>query len=332
MKYRAGDWVEVRSEREILATLDSKGEIDGMPFMPEMLQFCGRRLRVGAVAHKTCDTANKTGGRRVPNTLHLEGVRCDGTAHGGCQAGCLLFWKTDWVVPARSGTSAAPTVASGAADEVATSTLHSHVARLEGGETIYRCQATQLYSASQPLPWWDVRQYVLDLWYRNVSLARLTRVLLLRTLYHLRRIGLGYRATIAIHDFTHRLLTGRPTPYPEGLIPVGQPTPVESLGLVAGEWVKVKSLDEIRGTITEHNLNRGMRFDPEMAQYCERQFKVERRVERLIDERTGKMLVMKSPCIVLDGVVCAADYTAKRLFCPRQIHAYYREIWLRRQQ
>ena len=31
-----------------------------------------------------------------------------------------------------------------------------------------------------------------------------------------------------------------------------------------------------------------MRFDKEMAQFCEHRFKVARRVERLIDERTGK--------------------------------------------
>jgi hypothetical protein len=43
-----------------LATLDQHGSMDGMPFMPEMLQFCGRRFRVGAVAHKTCDTARQT--------------------------------------------------------------------------------------------------------------------------------------------------------------------------------------------------------------------------------------------------------------------------------
>ena len=33
------DWVEVRSKEEILATLDSKGQLDGMPFMPEMLRI-----------------------------------------------------------------------------------------------------------------------------------------------------------------------------------------------------------------------------------------------------------------------------------------------------
>ena len=34
--------------------------------------------------------------------------------------------------------------------------------------------------------------------------------------------------------------------------------------------------------------------------------------------------------IVLDGVVCKGEYSAKRLMCPRRITAYWREIWLRR--
>lgn len=73
-----------------------------------------------------------------------------------------------------------------------------------------------------------------------------------------------------------------------------------------------------------------MRFDVEMVPFCGRIFKVDRKVERLIDERTGRILAMKSPCIVLDGVVCVAEYSDRRLFCPRQIPSYFREIWLRR--
>ena len=52
---KVGDLVEVRSAEEIRATLDENGELDGLPFMPEMLAFCGRRLTVHKVAHKLCD-------------------------------------------------------------------------------------------------------------------------------------------------------------------------------------------------------------------------------------------------------------------------------------
>src|SRR5262249_5661742 len=92
-----GEMVEVRSVEEILATLDQNGELDCMPFMPEMLQFCGRQFRVFKRADKTCDTVHYTGNRRLYNTVHLEELRCNGQAHGGCQAGCFLFFKEAWL-------------------------------------------------------------------------------------------------------------------------------------------------------------------------------------------------------------------------------------------
>src|SRR6202035_3852903 len=103
-KPKVGDWVEVRSKEEILSTLDSSGQLDGMPFMPEMFAFCGKRFQVYKRAHKTCDTAFPVRGRRVSNAVHLE-TRCIGAAHGGCEATCLLFWKTDWLKPLRDGSA-----------------------------------------------------------------------------------------------------------------------------------------------------------------------------------------------------------------------------------
>jgi Protein of unknown function (DUF4038)/Putative collagen-binding domain of a collagenase len=69
--HRTGDLVEVLSKEDILATLDQHGRVDGMPFMPEMLEYCGKKFRVGAVAHKTCDTVRKRGGRLVRATVYL---------------------------------------------------------------------------------------------------------------------------------------------------------------------------------------------------------------------------------------------------------------------
>src|SRR2546425_7542236 len=96
-RWRAGDWVEVRSKEEILRTLDKRGELDNLPFMPEMLEFCGKRLRVASSAHKSCDTVTPAGGLRLDDAVHLEGVRCNGAAHDGCAAGCLTFWRGAWL-------------------------------------------------------------------------------------------------------------------------------------------------------------------------------------------------------------------------------------------
>ena len=94
---KIGELVELRPPSEILASLDERGRLDALPFMPEMLQFAGKQLRVSKRAFKTCDQVKNSGMYRMERTVHLEGVRCDGSAHGGCQAGCLIFWKEGWL-------------------------------------------------------------------------------------------------------------------------------------------------------------------------------------------------------------------------------------------
>ena len=67
--------------------------------MPQMFQYCGQRIQVYKRAHKTCDTASGAYvGRRLRGGVHLQ-HRCDGQAYGGCQAGCLIFWKEAWLKP-----------------------------------------------------------------------------------------------------------------------------------------------------------------------------------------------------------------------------------------
>src|SRR5437867_9156847 len=97
LNLHAGDLVEVRSKAEILGTLDQNGRLDDLPFMPEMLRYCGQSFRVYKRAHKTCDFVTHTGIRKLSDAVHLEGLRCDGSAHGGCQAQRLIFWKEAWL-------------------------------------------------------------------------------------------------------------------------------------------------------------------------------------------------------------------------------------------
>ena len=104
-------------------------------------------------------------------------------------------------------------------------------------------------------------------------------------------------------------------------------TPKETLDLQPGELVEVKSREEIFATLDRTGHNRGLRFDIEMLRYCGKQARVQRRVNRLIDEKTGKMVHIGGDCIVLDGFICAADFHQN---CPRGIEEYWREIWLRR--
>ena len=99
--FRAGDRVIVRSPEEILSTLDAEGTLDGMPFMPEMLEWCGKSFRVDRRAEKTCVDAppSEHPNRRFAanDTVFLDELRCDGSSHDGCKQGCKIFWKEAWL-------------------------------------------------------------------------------------------------------------------------------------------------------------------------------------------------------------------------------------------
>ena len=111
---------------------------------------------------------------------------------------------------------------------------------------------------------------------------------------------------------------------------MGQPTPTVTLNLQPGELVRVKSHAEILRTLNIDGQNRGMKWDAELVPYCGGTYRVQKRVTRIIDEKTGRMQEMKSPCIILDSVVCQARYSGCRMFCPRSIYPYWQEIWLER--
>lgn len=331
LKLHAGDWVVVRSKEEILATLDARGRLDGLPFQPEMLAVCGQRLRVFKVAHKTCDTIHKTGGRRMLDTVHLEGIRCDGSAHGGCQADCLLFWKTAWLrrTDESPSTEHAPTARERVrrAEELVNRSVRDSP---DSHDPVWMCQATELFNATGPLKWWDLRQYIQDVTTRNHSAWHMLKLLVAAGYRNLVHLGVGYRVLVALYDGFQRLRGGLPFPVSDGPIDIGKPTPQGSLGLRPGDWVEVKTADEIRATLNRTGFNRGMRFDVEMLLFCGGRFRVQQRVERIINEQTGRMLPMKNPCIQLDDVYCRAECSEMRLGCPRAIKSYWREIWLRR--
>jgi hypothetical protein len=331
---RAGDLVEVRREQEILATLDEHGAIDGMPFMPEMLDHCGKRFRVEKRADKTCNTITITEARRLYDTVHLEGLRCDGSAHGDCQAQCFLFWKEAWLKrvdkdEANHCLASAPAIQKFPFQQCDHERLSQMTRRPEspnGSEIAYRCQATELLRASKPLPWWDVRQYVRDVRSGNVSVLDLVKTALFGIFQKTLRIT-AYRAQIRAYNCFQSWRGGTPYPFLAGAL---DKTPHETLALRTGDLVQVKTHTEILATLNKRNRNRGLLFGPEMVPYCGSIRRVRARVERIVDERTGKMIKLPAECLILDDVICRAHYSERRLFCPRSIYPFWREIWLNR--
>lgn len=324
---RAGELVEVKSVPEILATLDERGRLEALPFMPEMLKFAGTRMRVRARAFKGCDQIDHSGMHRMERAVHLEGARCDGQAHGGCQAGCLIYWKEGWLRRVDGAAADAPAPATqveAPAEGCCTIETLERATRPEGAgpdEERFSCQATEfLEAAPTRIRAFDPRQYVEDLTTGNARLLPTLR-------------GIAVRAFNKYQKLSMRLLPrrlwihgGAYYPFIDGTVTTGR-TPREVLDLEVGELVEVKSREEIFATLDRNQQNRGLRFDAEALRYCGRRARVARRVTKIIDDPTGKMIHIPGDCIVLEGFVCLADWHQN---CPRAIDQYWREIWLRR--
>ncbi len=340
MNARAGDWVEVLSKEEILGTLDQNGRLDGLPFMPQMFRYCGQRFRIYKTAFKTCDTVSgHYVGLRLQDGYHLN-LRCDGLAYGGCQAGCLLFWKSAWLkradgpttiqyVPKRTAPQGGETTSSPRCteQEVAAAT------REDAGEDVrYSCQATELLKYTKPLDWWDIRQYVETYRSGNRTLPAMARGFFYLFYYYgtLAFSDRWGRPARWLYNQFQAATGGIPFPRLKGKIPRGRPTPRRDLDLRPGDLVRVKSYDEILATLDVGLSNRGLMFDAELVPFCGKVFRVSTRVERFVDEKTGKMRQMNTPAVILDGVTCKSLYCGQRMFCPRSIHLWWREIWLER--
>ena len=205
--------------------------------------------------------------------------------------------------------------------------------RLKGDDTDvqYVCQATRLPYATKHLSPYDPRQYVEDYVSGNVGLAQLLRGMVYISYVKVLNLGVGVgRPMRWFYEAFQKLRGGRPYPRHHGFIPLGDSTPTAHLNLREGEMVRVKSYQEILATIDLNNKNRGMYFDAEMVPYCGGTYQVLSRVDKILDEKTGKMMRMKNACIILDKVVCRAWYSQCRMYCPRAIYPYWREIWLER--
>lgn len=342
---KTGQWVEVRSKAEILRTLDKRGRLEGLPFMPQMFNYCGKRFRIYKIAHKTCDSAIIKGAltyksREMHNTVFLESLRCDGAAYGGCNAACLIFWREAWLKPlidenepsSPPETVLPPSNYFGAKDRLGCTEEDVRTGTKSPTEkNVYTCQATQLTDATYPLSPRNLRQYVKDYTSGNTKLWRMFCSFTYVGYSALANAGLKLgRPLRLLYDAFQGLYGGIPYPAKKGDIPLGKATPVENLNLMPGELVRVKSYKEILATMDKYNRNRGMYFVADQVPYCGRTFRVAKRITQIIDERSGRMVKMKTPCIALEGAVCGSRYTDFCLFCPRATYPYWREIWLER--
>lgn len=295
-KFFRDELVEVKSLEEILKTLDAEGKLEGLPFMPEMTIQCGKQIRVHRRADRTCVADGKF--RRMEATVFLQDMRCDGSAHDGCQRGCLLFWKEAWLIPADAPRS---TVAASEHNHDASSASHSLMTRQADR---YVCQATELIaSTGAEISRWDPRPFVREIFDDELTVREFL--------------------AIAARAILNRCFRWRPT---TALAGTSGKKSKGSLELCKGEWVKVKSTSEMREQLDLEGNNCGLSFRPTMNSALGGRYQVAFPIQKIIVEHTGKMIDLKNT-VVLKGITCQGPCAAN---CPRSEYLYWRESWLER--
>jgi hypothetical protein len=302
MKIRPNDLIEVKTEDEILRTLDGEGTLDFLPFMPEMVQFCGKRFRVSKRAFKTCVSGcgpSTMRGFKNDGVITLQGLRCSGTAHDGCQKECMIFWREEWL--RRVDQSDLQPKAN--LDSV--QRLKSRL-KTKTGPKSYFCQASEILKATTPISRPDrLAKCFSEVRSGNCSAVEMLRRIVIWLFWRVRRKIMGEYASGS-----------------------RKPTPTATLDLRRGETIQVKSIEEIVATTDEHAKNRGLYFSPDMRLLCGQKARVRSRLEKIIVDGTGEMRQLHNT-VYLEESTCGCTHA---VFggCPRGEFSYWREIWLGR--
>ena len=236
-----GDRIQVRSFEEIAATLDPDGCLDHLPFMPEMVPLCGKHFIVRHRLTKTCVEGH--GARLLSRTVTLEDACCSGTSHEGCQRCCPLLWKEAWLKPLEPASSS-----------VDYSKIESQAdgpsLRTKKDDRRFFCQSTELGRATRYLSPFSFKRCAAEFRAGNVGLRKALEFLWMPFMVRLKVRLLGVAAVQPVGD--------------------GSSTPAETLGLLAGDLVEVKSAREISPTLDRRSRNRGLEFTVSMLPFCGR--------------------------------------------------------------
>lgn len=304
-EFIVGDLVEIKSWAEIRVTLGEDGCLDQLPFMPEMLRMCGQRAYVFRCVHRLFDHRKTRRMRHMDGAVLLVGTVCDGSSHGGCEAACHTIWKSAWLrrVEPRDDTAGARSHA-GRSDPV------KDAATLQFGTQgpRYACQLTQLHAASQPIGNWSPINFVRPLVAGNVAPAAFVVGWLthLFNKFQQWRQGVDFPAfEVAMEDTERR----------------------EETRFQAGDQVIVRSSAEIRATLNDQLMHRGLWFEPDMLKHCGHRYCVQVEIKNLIDIVTGELQTMKTPAYILRDVHFSGE---RQLFNAQHEPLFWRGAWLRR--
>ena len=230
----------------------------------------------------------------------------------------LLYWKDAWL--RRSMPRRRTECAGDATDEAARDSLLALVdaqrerAADDGEPVRFRCQATQAIEASTAVSAKDPRSYVRALHAPATSaVGHFVRVMARAVVMESGEAARSpVRAAVARCDGESRLAHRRSTCDP-------------------GEWVRIKSREEIEATLNDKGKNRGLWFDREMMRLLRpgvpgepssrpAHRRAHRRDDRVVAATASRSRVRRAPASTAWGVGSV----------PRAIYPYWREGWLER--
>jgi hypothetical protein len=247
---------------------------------------------------KTCVEGAGMRTFRNDDVLMLDGLRCSGAAHGGCDKGCALFWKEAWLRTDQHFTGEEFVPAPGLSHDSGFRTLKK--------PTMWYCQSTELRSATMPMSRGaKISMCLKDLRASTYSVSELMRMSMTWVLFRARSIATG-----------RHILRGSQLK-----------TPKTSLGLQEGDEVVVRPPSEISTTLDRHGKNRGLEFTSVMVPFCGGRYRVKKCVKRIVMEATGEIRDLENT-VVLENVTCDGHVLLGG--CPRNQYHLWREIWLRR--
>jgi hypothetical protein len=100
--------------------------------------------------------------------------------------------------------------------------------------------------------------------------------------------------------------------------------PREALDLKPGELVRVRPEPEILATLDKCDQHRGLAWMPTMRGCCGKEFRVYKRVGKIVLESTGEIRKLKNT-VMLESAICDGIYG-----CDRSCFFFWKEAWLER--
>ncbi|MGQ9848380.1 MAG: hypothetical protein ACUVQP_12895, partial [Bacteroidales bacterium] len=165
--------IRIKFPPEISKVLDENGCKDNLPFMPEMLQYCGKEFIISGKVEKTCvDNPTMYMAEFINNDVYfLDDLRCSGEFHDGCQRACKIFWKEDWLEIKENFDETSN-------DLTASDELIKNL-KVKKSDKVYFCQSTELRNATRPLSMKEkIKKLFCDYRNKNYSLIYIIKVLI----------------------------------------------------------------------------------------------------------------------------------------------------------